>query len=311
MHVPEARHVAGGYAASRERRVQNPARVNHGLSCSPTLNFGRNVKIRAHVLYPLVYSHTFESCRIPHSCAPKTILHFVFCKSPLQTPNTSPKPTCIPPDKHKTSPKISLYSLKPSIMDHLILSAAAPFMTMATSDYYPYPMYTAQDSTPLRRRQDSLMTSPSDVPQYNGPTTNKRFRLEKIMSMVPPPKPAPLPKPVQRVDSGFDAASETSSVTFTDEVERLQAAKLYLHRYHDHDLGAADEDEEEDFVDEGNLGLMHRDSICLVAERAVIWEDKAVRAKRNSKSKLELAKKWLERKLVPGSDRCDRCLLKL
>ncbi|KAJ4410720.1 hypothetical protein N0V91_001648 [Didymella pomorum] len=170
---------------------------------------------------------------------------------------------------------------------------------MATSDYYPYPMYTAQDSTPLRRRQDSLMTSPSDVPQYNGPTTNKRFRLEKIMSMVPPPKPAPLPKPVQRVDSGFDAASETSSVTFTDEVERLQAAKLYLHRYHDHDLGAADEDEEEDFVDEGNLGLMHRDSICLVAERAVIWEDKAVRAKRNSKSKLELAKKWLERKLVP------------
>lgn len=120
------------------------------------------------------------------------------------------------------------------------------------------------------------------------------------MFMVPPTKPAQPPKPVQRVDSGFDAASQTSSVTLTDEVERVQATKLYLHHYHNFE--AADKDEEEDFVDEGNLGLMHRDSICLIAERAVFWEDKAVRAKRNRKSKSKLAKKWLKRKLLPGSD---------
>ncbi|KAF3044911.1 hypothetical protein E8E11_004050 [Didymella keratinophila] len=187
-------------------------------------------------------------------------------------------------------------------MDHLFLSAAAPFMTMATSDYYPYPMHTAQASAPIRRRKDGLMTSSSNTSQYNGPITNKRFRPTKITSMVPPAKPAQPPKPVQRVDSGFDAASETSSVTFTDEVERVQAAKLYLHNYYYLETTDEDEDEEEEFIDEGNLGLMHRDSICLIAERAVFWEDKAVRAKRNRKSKLKLAKKWLKRKFVPGSD---------
>ena len=196
-------------------------------------------------------------------------------------------------------------------MDHLFFSAAAPFMTMGTSDYYPYPMHTAQDSAPLRRRKDSLMAPPTNKPMYNGPTTNKQFRPMKLMPMVPPTKPAPPPKPVQRVDSGFDAASETSSVTFTDEVERVQAVKLYLHHYHAHNLEAADEDEEEEFVDEGNLGLMHRDSICLIAERAIFWEDKAVRAKRNRKNKLKLAKKWLKRKLVLGSDGRNRYFLTL
>lgn len=185
-------------------------------------------------------------------------------------------------------------------MDHLFLSAAAPFMTMATSDYYPYPMHIAKDSAPIRRRKDSLVTPSTNKIMYNGPTTNKRFRPTKMMPMVPPTKPAQTPKPVQRVDSGFDAASETSSVTFTDEVERVQVAKLYLHQYHDFE--AADEEEEEDFVDEGNLGLMHRDSICIIAERSMQWEDKAVRAKRNRKSQLKMAKKWLKRKLVPGSD---------
>jgi hypothetical protein len=170
---------------------------------------------------------------------------------------------------------------------------------MATSDYYPYPMHTAQDSAPVRRRKDSLIISSSNTPQYNGPSTNKRLRSTKMISTGPPTKSAPPPKPVQRVDSGFDAASETSSVTFTDEVDRLQAAKLYLHHYYD--LEAANE-VEEDFMDEGNLGLMHRDSIYIIAERAIHWEDKAVRAKRNQKSKLKLAKKWLKRKLVPGSD---------
>lgn len=144
------------------------------------------------------------------------------------------------------------------------------------------------------------MTPSTNRPMYNGPTTNKRFHSTKMMSMVPPTKPAPPPKAVQRIDSGFDAASETSSVTFTDEMERVQTAKLFLHRLHDFDT--ADEDDEEDFVDEGNLGLMHRDSICIIAERAIQWEDKAIRAKRNRKSKLKLVKKWLKRRLLPGLD---------
>lgn len=184
-------------------------------------------------------------------------------------------------------------------MGPLFLSAAAPLMTMATSDYFPYPMHTAQDSAAVRTRKDSLMTPSTQNPIYNGPTSDKRFRPIKMVSTVSPTRPTPPRKPVQRVDSSFDAASETSSITFTNEVKRFQAARLYLHKYHD--SGAADEDDE-DFVDEGNLGLMHRDSICIIVERSMHWEEKAVRAKRNRKSQFKMAKKWFKRKLVPGSD---------
>ncbi|KAJ4379615.1 hypothetical protein N0V86_004796 [Didymella sp. IMI 355093] len=141
-----------------------------------------------------------------------------------------------------------------------------------------------------------MSISSTTAPKYITNTSFKRFRPTKLVSIMA----APRPKPVQRVDSGFDAASETSSVTFTEEVERVSAAQLYLQQYRNFE--AADTDEEEDFADEGNLGLMHRDSICMIAEIARTWEDKAVRAKRNRKSKLKMAKKWLKRKLVPGSD---------
>jgi hypothetical protein len=181
-------------------------------------------------------------------------------------------------------------------MNHMSLTATSPFMTMGTSDYHPYPMHTAQDSAPIQRRHGSMSISFQTAPEYTTNTSLKRFRPTKLVSI----RAAPRPKPVQRIDSGFDDASETSSITLTEEVERVSAAQVYLHQYRDFE--AADTDEEEDFADEGNLGLMHRDSICIIAEVARTWEDKAVRAKRNRKSKLKMAKKWLKRKLVPGSD---------
>lgn len=171
---------------------------------------------------------------------------------------------------------------------------------MATSTYYPYPMYVAQDSAPLQRRYDSMSTSSSTTPQYNGPTTPKRLHPSRRI----PTKPAVQPKSVQRVDSGIDAASETCAAAFTEEVERVRAMKLHLRQYHDLEETCVDdkEEDEEDLLDEGNLGRRHRNSICMVTERASTWEDKAVRARRNRKSKFKLMKKWFKRKLVPGSD---------
>lgn len=180
-------------------------------------------------------------------------------------------------------------------MDHMFLSSPAPFMTMATADYYPYPMHTAQDSSPRRRRFESMSTSSALTSECNGRIIPKIFLPTKLGS-----KSAAQPKPVQRVDSGFDAASETSSITLTEEVERRHALQLYLHQYHNFEDACLDD--EEDSVDEGNLGRRARNSICINTKRASTWESKEVRTRRNRKSKLKMIKKWLKRLLVPGSD---------
>lgn len=163
---------------------------------------------------------------------------------------------------------------------------------MASADYYPYPMHTARDSAP-RRRRNLQITSTASKPRCNGSTTFKHLR---------PAKPTASPKLVQRVDSGFDDASDTSSITFTEEVERRFALQQFVDQYHHgpEEEEAEEEDEIED--DEGDLGKRARDSIDMDIERASTWEDKDFRAKRNRRSRLKMVKKWFKRLIHPGSD---------
>lgn len=166
---------------------------------------------------------------------------------------------------------------------------------MATSDYHPYPMHTAQDSAPLRSRHQSVPALSIPEGACKGPTSSKRFRATEVQPT----------KPAQRVDSGLDdAASETSSCTFTEEVDRVAAVKLCLHQYHDFGCESmdTDDDDDEDIENEGNLGRMAKDSVYHGVERASGSESKEARAKRNMKRKLKMVKKWLKRLLASGSN---------
>lgn len=102
-----------------------------------------------------------------------------------------------------------------------------------------------------------------------------------------------------RVDSGgLDEVSPASSITFTDEVEAIFAARQFLlQRYSGSESESGDEDDNEE---EGELALRAVDSIEFIAGRASVWEDKEVRARKNRKNASSRMRKWRKwiRKLV-------------
>ena len=121
----------------------------------------------------------------------------------------------------------------------------------------------------------------------HGPTTSR-------CQLPPSPKPRPV-----RVDSGFDdTASTTSSITFTEDVEKRFSLQQYLRQHHASSISVAedeDEDEDEERVeeDEGALGRMARDSIDINISRASTWESKKSRSKRSHKYKVKVVKRWV------------------
>ena len=197
-------------------------------------------------------------------------------------------------------------------MDATLFPHPTPFMMMASSDYSPYPLHTAQASSPHRRRNAPayLGTSPprrkelyvrnhytSTSPRpvlrtgNNGPPTSRRHHAAKQ---------APAPRPV-RVDSGFnDTASTASSITYTEEVERRFELRQYLLQIRRDGYGEGqDEGRDETGEDEGELGgqlgRMARDSIDMNISRAGTWDSKESRSKRNRRSKAKVFKVWVVR----------------
>ncbi len=165
----------------------------------------------------------------------------------------------------------------------MVFPSPAPFMMMASADYSPYPMHTARDSAPVRRH-----THPESP------------RVSRFGPNLPATsKPGPV-----RVDSGFDEASDTSSITFTAEVEaRVAMREFMIQRYYRTESESEEEEEEQvedvDFA-VGELALRTRDSIDMIIERAGTWESKESRAKRNRKSKssrMRRLSKWFKKLL--------------
>ncbi|KAJ4989109.1 hypothetical protein SVAN01_05371 [Stagonosporopsis vannaccii] len=125
--------------------------------------------------------------------------------------------------------------------------SSAPFMMMASADYAPYPLHTASASAPLRRQT-----------HQEAPTAST---LE--------------PKAATRVDSGLDDVSPASSITFTEEVESVFAARQFLlQRYYGSESESGDQEGEDEDRGHGGLGLRAVDSIEFNAGRASVWEDK-------------------------------------
>lgn len=153
----------------------------------------------------------------------------------------------------------------------MVFPSPAPFMMMASADYAPYPMHTASASAPPRRPD----------PQ-EAPTTS-----------------IPKPKPAKRVDSGLDEISPASSITFTDEVEGVFAARQFLLRYYGTESESGDEEEEV----ENELGLRVVDSIEFNAGRASVWEAREVRARRNRASRMKKLGRWIRKLVVSGSNK--------
>ena len=209
-------------------------------------------------------------------------------------------------------------------MDITLFPHPTPFMMMASSDYSPYPLHTAQGLSPRRRRNtqstSSTFTARSPTPsylgaspprrrelyvrnhytsttsepvlrgEYNGPTTSRRYHATKSSSTRSAPRPA-------RIDSGFDdnasgTSSAASSITFTEEVERRFALRQYYLQMQreGEDLDRTEDDEEEMG---GELGRMARDSIDINVSRAGTWESKESRRKRNQGSKFRMVKRWV------------------
>lgn len=145
---------------------------------------------------------------------------------------------------------------------------------MASADYSPYPLHTASASAPVRQQNNTASSSTS----------------------------RPGPKHAKRVDSGLDNVSETSSITFTDDVERRLALRQHLRRiYREPDSESGDDEESEE--DEGELGLRTVDSIGITAGRARTWESKEVRARKNRRSRssrVTKLSKWIKKLLGQG-----------
>lgn len=155
--------------------------------------------------------------------------------------------------------------------------------------------------------------------QHRGPTASRNLHPAKL---------AARPRRPERVDSGFDNASDTSSFTLTEEVERRFALHSFLSARRgvggDGDEDEDDEEEEEEGEgwetektdenedeDDGEesaeseggqdwsreIGRRARDSIDMNIERAGTWESKEVRARRNlgiRESKLKTVGRWFE-----------------
>jgi hypothetical protein len=201
-------------------------------------------------------------------------------------------------------------------MDAMIFPHPTPFTMMASADYSPYPLHTAHRSSP-RQRRIAQSAPTASTRAYTGATPPRRKELyirNHYTPITPRPAlkhssttsrcqlpPSPKPKPV-RVDSGFDeTASTTSSITFTEEVERRFALQQCLRQYHHSSSPSVTEDENEDEdgehieEDEGALGKMARDSIDINIFRARTWGSKEIRSKRDHKCKVKMVKRWVGR----------------
>jgi hypothetical protein len=183
----------------------------------------------------------------------------------------------------------------------------APFTFMGTSDYAPYPLHTPLlHSNSYRRR--SNMSHHSQIPR---PRANTQSSTSSSATLPRSPRCArhihltKLPsRPChERVDSGFEDQSDTSSITFTDEVEKRFELLEFLRAQHSHaseaQLENEDEEEESDETGElagGELGRKARDSIDINVERAESWESKEKRTKMNGGAlghRLKVVRKWV------------------
>lgn len=184
-----------------------------------------------------------------------------------------------------------------------------PFTFMGTSDYAPYPLHTPllhSNSNSYRRR--SNMSHHSHIPR---PRANTQSSTSSSATLPHSPRCtrhnhlAKLPsRPChERVDSGFEDRSDTSSITFTDEVEKRFELLEFLRAQHNHASEAQfeneGEEEESDETEElagGELGRKARDSIDINVERAESWESKEKRTKKNGGAlgrRLKVARKWV------------------
>src|SRR5690242_21365612 len=113
-----------------------------------------------------------------------------------------------------------------------------------------------------------------------------------------PPRSTLFPYTTLFRSGGLDEVSPASSITFTDEVEAIFAARQFLlQRYSGSGSESGDDDDNEE---EGELALRAVDSIEFNAGRASVWEDKEIRARRNRKTASSRMRKWGKwiRKLV-------------
>ena len=189
-------------------------------------------------------------------------------------------------------------------------TAPTPFKIMGTADYAPYPLHTPllhSNSNSSRRRRSNMShhshisrprastqsSTSSSATLPHSPRCTRHMHLAKQHS-----------RPRQeRVDSGFEDQSDTSSVTFTDEVEKRFELLELLRAQHDHASEAPseneDEEEESDETRElagGELGRRARDSIDLNIGRAESWESKEKRTKKTGGPlgrRLKVAGRWV------------------
>jgi len=200
-------------------------------------------------------------------------------------------------------------------------TAPAPFKIMGTADYAPYPLHTPLLHSNSHHRRRNM----SNHSQFRRPRTNTQsstsssatashsLRGSRYMHLAKRDS-----RPCnERIDSGFENQSETSSITFTDEVEKRFELQEFLRARHD-DSGEApseneDENEGEDETGEegsdgmrelagGELGRKARDSIDINIGRAESWESKEKRTKKNKRSlgdRLKVVRKWVRGLVSP------------